>query len=150
MESSGPLALLLLRAEMHFQISVLVGGSKPTDQHATPQVFGGNTVESHSDCNDLDANGAFHPNLAAPLGPIRSSVTAVLTGDINTWAHAAVDRLAPLIGDPESVDEVRFLLLEQRFLEHLEANEVMPAVTLLRNQITPMQRNTERVHTLAR
>ncbi|KAF7232291.1 WD repeat-containing protein 26 [Paragonimus skrjabini miyazakii] len=64
-------------------------------------------------------------------------------------AHAAVDRLAPLIGDPESVDEVRFLLLEQRFLEHLEANEVMPAVTLLRNQITPMQRNTERVHTLA-
>ncbi|KAF6777917.1 hypothetical protein AHF37_02615 [Paragonimus kellicotti] len=68
---------------------------------------------------------------------------------VHQRAHAAVDRLAPLIGDPESVDEVRFLLLEQRFLEHLEANEVMPAVTLLRNQITPMQRNTERVHTLA-
>ncbi|CAH8585136.1 unnamed protein product [Dicrocoelium dendriticum] len=64
-------------------------------------------------------------------------------------AEAAVDRLAPLIGDSESAEEVRFLLLEQRFLEHLEANEVMPAVTLLRNRITPMQRNTDRVHTLA-
>ncbi|KAA0196107.1 WD repeat-containing protein 26, partial [Fasciolopsis buskii] len=64
-------------------------------------------------------------------------------------AEAAVERLAPLIGDPDRVDEVQFLLLEQRFLEYLEANEVMPAVTLLRNRITPMQRNTERVHTLA-
>ncbi|THD21257.1 WD repeat-containing protein 26 [Fasciola hepatica] len=64
-------------------------------------------------------------------------------------AEAAVERLAPLIADSDRVDEIYFLLLEQRFLEHLEANEVMPAVTLLRNRITPMQRNTERVHTLA-
>ncbi|TGZ75480.1 hypothetical protein CRM22_000347 [Opisthorchis felineus] len=73
---------------------------------------------------------------------------ATLEGRWND-AEAAVDRLAPLIGDLDSADEIRFLLLEQRFLEHLEANEVMPAVTLLRNRITPMQRNTERVHTLA-
>lgn len=73
---------------------------------------------------------------------------AVLEG---RWidAETAIDKLAPMVGDPNSVEEVRFLLLEQRFLEHLEANEVMPAVTLLRNRITPMQRNTERVHTLA-
>ncbi|CAH8875157.1 unnamed protein product [Trichobilharzia szidati] len=64
-------------------------------------------------------------------------------------AEATIDKLAPMIGDVNSVEEVRFLILEQRFLEHLEANEVMPAVTLLRNRITPMQRNTERVHTLA-
>ncbi|CAH8649272.1 unnamed protein product [Heterobilharzia americana] len=64
-------------------------------------------------------------------------------------AEAAIDKLAPLIGDVNSIEEVRFLILEQQFLEHLEANEVMPAVTLLRNRITPMQRNTERVHTLA-
>ncbi|CAH8656294.1 unnamed protein product [Schistosoma intercalatum] len=64
-------------------------------------------------------------------------------------AEAAIDKLAPMIGDLNSVEEVRFLILEQQFLENLEANEVMPAVTLLRNRITPMQRNTERVHTLA-
>ncbi|KAK4475368.1 hypothetical protein MN116_002430 [Schistosoma mekongi] len=64
-------------------------------------------------------------------------------------AEAAIDKLAPMIGDTNSVEEVRFLILEQQFLEHLEANEVIPAVTLLRNRITPMQRNTERVHTLA-
>ncbi|CAL8093920.1 unnamed protein product [Calicophoron daubneyi] len=73
---------------------------------------------------------------------------ATLEGRWND-AEAALGRLAPMIGDSDSVEEVRFLLLEQRFLEHLEANEVMPAVTLLRNRITPMQRNTERVHTLA-
>ncbi|VEL10456.1 unnamed protein product [Protopolystoma xenopodis] len=65
-------------------------------------------------------------------------------------AEKALDQLSLVIPRSRNLDEVRFLILEQRFLEHLEANEVMPAVTLLRNRITPMQRNRERVHTLAR
>ncbi|KER24036.1 hypothetical protein T265_08207 [Opisthorchis viverrini] len=63
---------------------------------------------------------------------------ATLEGRWND-AEAAVDRLAPLIRDLDSADEIRLLLLEQRFLEHLEANEAMHAVTLLRNRITSMR-----------
>ncbi|TPP39730.1 WD repeat-containing protein 26 [Fasciola gigantica] len=74
---------------------------------------------------------------------------AVLNGRWND-AEAAVQGLASVIADPEHVDEIRFLILEQKFLEHLESDEIVQAVALLRNRITPMQRNLNRVHTLAR
>lgn len=46
--------------------------------------------------------------------------------------------------------EMRFLLLEQKYLELLESGQAMEALTCLRSQLTPLQHNMERVHQLSR
>jgi len=44
---------------------------------------------------------------------------------------------------------MRFLLLEQKYLEHLEDSRVLDALACLRNELTPLKYNTERVHELS-
>lgn len=44
---------------------------------------------------------------------------------------------------------MKFLLLEQKYLEFLEDGRVLDALHVLRNELTPLQHNTKRVHTLS-
>lgn len=45
---------------------------------------------------------------------------------------------------------VKFLIAEQKFMEHLEARETKKALSVLRNELAPLNRNQERLHQLSR
>lgn len=45
---------------------------------------------------------------------------------------------------------MKFLLLEQKYLEHLEDGHSLDALHCIRNELTPLKHNTERVHELTR
>lgn len=45
--------------------------------------------------------------------------------------------------------EMKFLLLEQKYLEYLEEGKVLEALQVLRNELTPLGHNTGRVHQLS-
>lgn len=47
------------------------------------------------------------------------------------------------------LQEMKFLLLEQKYLEYLEEGRVLEALHVLRNELTPLQYNTPRVHQLS-
>lgn len=44
---------------------------------------------------------------------------------------------------------MKFLLLEQKYLEYLEDERPIDALHVLRNELTPLQHNTPRVHQLS-
>lgn len=44
---------------------------------------------------------------------------------------------------------MKFVVLEQKYLEHLEAGRVLDALHVLRNELTPLQYDTPRVHRLS-
>lgn len=64
-------------------------------------------------------------------------------------ADAALNELRTMLDDANSLKEMRFLLLEQKYLELLEGGQAMEALTCLRSQVTPLQHNMERVHQLS-
>ena len=45
--------------------------------------------------------------------------------------------------------KMRFLLLEEKYLEMLEDGRVMEALNVLRSELTPLRHDTPRVHTLS-
>lgn len=81
----------------------------------------------------------------------------VMDGDWNK-ADSDLTELKSLL-DPSSKDfehqsgnlyeEMKFLLLEQKYLEYLEDGRVLDALHVLRNELTPLQHNTSRVHELS-
>ncbi|KAJ8947528.1 hypothetical protein NQ318_005005 [Aromia moschata] len=72
----------------------------------------------------------------------------VMDGD---WCKADHDlqELRPLLGQTTNLLEMKFLLLEQKYLEYLEDGRVLDALHVLRNELTPLQHNTIRVHQLS-
>ncbi|KAG0028972.1 hypothetical protein BGZ81_004242 [Podila clonocystis] len=51
--------------------------------------------------------------------------------------------------DPvDSLPTVKFLIREQKFLELLESGHIKSALVVLRSELTPLNKNMERVHTL--
>lgn len=44
---------------------------------------------------------------------------------------------------------MRFLLLEAKYLEYLDEGLHMEALHVLRNELTPLKHNTDRVHQLS-
>nr|XP_023018233.1 WD repeat-containing protein 26 [Leptinotarsa decemlineata] len=72
----------------------------------------------------------------------------VLDGD---WTKADHDlqELRPLLGQSTNLLEMKFLILEQKYLEYLEDARVLDALHVLRNELTPLQHNTARVHQLS-
>lgn len=45
---------------------------------------------------------------------------------------------------------MKFLLLEQKYLEYLEDGKALDALHVLRSELTPLQHNIEKVHALSR
>lgn len=48
-----------------------------------------------------------------------------------------------------SLQKMKFLLLEQKYLELVEDGKILEALQCLRQELTPLKFNTERVHTLS-
>lgn len=48
-----------------------------------------------------------------------------------------------------STQKMKFLLLEQKYLELVEEGKILEALHCLREELTPLKFNTERVHTLS-
>lgn len=44
---------------------------------------------------------------------------------------------------------MKFLLLQQKYLEYLEDGKVLEALQVLRAELTPLKYNTERIHILS-
>lgn len=44
---------------------------------------------------------------------------------------------------------MKFLLLQQKYLEYLEDGKVLEALQVLRGELTPLKYNTERIHVLS-
>ncbi|XP_037933993.1 WD repeat-containing protein 26 homolog [Teleopsis dalmanni] len=74
----------------------------------------------------------------------------VLSGEWNK-ADADLKELEPLIdnGKPSTIIEMKFILLEQKYLEYLDDSFPMEALHVLRNELTPLQHNISRVHQLS-
>ncbi|XP_065158210.1 WD repeat-containing protein 26 isoform X2 [Atheta coriaria] len=72
----------------------------------------------------------------------------IMDGD---WSKADHDlqELKGLLGQSHNMVEMKFLLLEQKYLEYLEDGRVLDALHVLRNELTPLQHNTARVHQLS-
>lgn len=45
---------------------------------------------------------------------------------------------------------MKFLICEQKYLEYLEDGKVLDALHVLRNELTPLQHNIDKVHILSR
>lgn len=44
---------------------------------------------------------------------------------------------------------MKFLLLQQKYLEYLEDGKVLEALQVLRGELTPLKYNTDRIHVLS-
>ncbi|XP_046415660.1 WD repeat-containing protein 26 isoform X4 [Neodiprion virginianus] len=73
----------------------------------------------------------------------------VMDGDWNKADHDLNELKSFLHGSSQSLVEMKFLLLEQKYLEYLEEGLVLEALQVLRNELTPLGHNTGRVHQLS-
>lgn len=48
-----------------------------------------------------------------------------------------------------AAQRMKFLLLQQKYLEYLEDGKVLEALQVLRAELTPLKYNTERIHVLS-
>jgi len=64
-------------------------------------------------------------------------------------ADADLSELRSMVECTQGTLKMKFLLLEQKYLEYLEDGRVLDALHCLRNELTPLKFNTERVHKLS-
>uniref|UniRef100_A0A673GVL3 WD repeat-containing protein 26 n=1 Tax=Sinocyclocheilus rhinocerous TaxID=307959 RepID=A0A673GVL3_9TELE len=50
---------------------------------------------------------------------------------------------------PSAIVRMKFLLLQQKYLEYLEDGKVLEALQVLRGELTPLKYNTDRIHVLS-
>ncbi|OQR69625.1 WD repeat-containing protein 26-like [Tropilaelaps mercedesae] len=72
----------------------------------------------------------------------------VMNGQLDL-AIADLIELEPLLLGSNAIKKMRFLLLEEKFLEFLAQNKTMDALACLRTQLSPLKHNIERVHQLS-
>nr|CAB3267691.1 WD repeat-containing protein 26 [Phallusia mammillata] len=66
-----------------------------------------------------------------------------------TKVEATLLEMKPLLKHQRHLQKMRFLVMEQKFLELLEEGKMLDALTCLRNQITPLRIFINRVHLLS-
>ena len=68
------------------------------------------------------------------------------------WSSAERDlgEVQSLLPDVKSLNIMRFLILEHKYLEKLEEGHVIEALSVLRNELSPLNYDTDRVHQLSR
>uniref|UniRef100_A0A4W5L3F1 CTLH domain-containing protein n=1 Tax=Hucho hucho TaxID=62062 RepID=A0A4W5L3F1_9TELE len=64
-------------------------------------------------------------------------------------ADSDLNELKALMHSPSAIVRMKFLLLQQKYLEYLEDAKVLEALQVLRAELTPLQYNTERIHILS-
>ncbi|KAG5276928.1 hypothetical protein AALO_G00111470 [Alosa alosa] len=67
------------------------------------------------------------------------------------WDKAENDlnELKALMHSPNAIVRMKFLLLQQKYLEFLEDGKVLEALQVLRGELTPLKYNTDRIHVLS-
>uniref|UniRef100_A0A8C8H630 WD repeat-containing protein 26 n=1 Tax=Oncorhynchus tshawytscha TaxID=74940 RepID=A0A8C8H630_ONCTS len=67
------------------------------------------------------------------------------------WEKAENDlnELRALMHSPNAIVRMKFLLLQQKYLEYLEDGKVLEALQVLRGELTPLKYNTDRIHVLS-
>ncbi|GCB82384.1 hypothetical protein scyTo_0022902, partial [Scyliorhinus torazame] len=65
--------------------------------------------------------------------------------------HSAAGRVCarPPLTPVPPMQRMKFLLLEQKYLEFLEDGKVLEALQVLRFELTPLKYNTDRIHALS-
>ncbi|XP_048880810.1 WD repeat-containing protein 26-like isoform X2 [Brienomyrus brachyistius] len=66
-----------------------------------------------------------------------------------TKAESDLNELKARMRCPSAVVRMRFLLLQQKYLEYLEDGKVLEALQVLRAELTPLKYNTDRIHVLS-
>lgn len=64
---------------------------------------------------------------------------------LNTEFKFCFSQISPL----SSPQRMKFLLLQQKYLEYLEDGKVLEALQVLRGELTPLKYNTDRIHVLS-
>ncbi|XP_061814347.1 WD repeat-containing protein 26-like isoform X1 [Nerophis lumbriciformis] len=64
-------------------------------------------------------------------------------------AESDLNELKALMHSPTAIVRMKFLLLQQKYLEFLEDGKVLEALQVLRAELTPLKFNTERIHVLS-
>lgn len=64
-------------------------------------------------------------------------------------AESDLNELKALMHSPSAIVRMKFLLLQQKYLEYLEDGKVLEALQVLRAELTPLKYNTERIHVLS-
>ncbi|XP_028326050.1 WD repeat-containing protein 26 isoform X1 [Gouania willdenowi] len=64
-------------------------------------------------------------------------------------AESDLNELKTLMHSPSAIVRMKFLLLQQKYLEYLEDGKVLEALQVLRAELTPLKYNTERIHVLS-
>ncbi|XP_035277304.1 WD repeat-containing protein 26 isoform X2 [Anguilla rostrata] len=64
-------------------------------------------------------------------------------------AESDLNELKALMHSPSAIVKMKFLLLQQKYLEFLEDGKVLEALQVLRGELTPLKYNTERIHVLS-
>nr|XP_046256826.1 WD repeat-containing protein 26 isoform X2 [Scatophagus argus] len=64
-------------------------------------------------------------------------------------AESDLNELKALMLSPSAIVRMKFLLLQQKYLEYLEDGKVLEALQVLRAELTPLKYNTERIHILS-
>lgn len=72
----------------------------------------------------------------------------IMDGDWSKADHDLND-LECLLDSHGDLVEMKFLILEQKYLEYLEDSRVLDALHVLRNELTPLNHNTAKVHELS-
>lgn len=72
----------------------------------------------------------------------------IMDGDWDKAEHD-LNELSAVVDTDKGIQQMKFLLLEQKYLEYLEDSRVMEALHCLRHELTPLKYNTERVHALS-
>ncbi|KAG7474029.1 WD repeat-containing protein 26-like [Solea senegalensis] len=64
-------------------------------------------------------------------------------------AESDLNELKAMMHSPSAIVRMKFLLLQQKYLEYLEDGKVLEALQVLRAELTPLKYNTERIHVLS-
>lgn len=57
--------------------------------------------------------------------------------------------MGSFVEKPIHLTQMKFIILEQKYLEYLEKGQVVDALQVLREELSPLQYNIERVHLLS-
>lgn len=82
-----------------------------------------------------------HPNAAKFRHSVLGGCWEAVLKDLTTLGH--------FVEHPEHLVQMKFLILEQKYLECLEKGKVVEALKVLREELTPLQFQVDKVHTLS-
>ncbi|CAG14618.1 unnamed protein product, partial [Tetraodon nigroviridis] len=95
------------------------------------------------------ASGAGVPPPPRDLHPSRPFGLAAESVCFCLQAESDLNELKALMHSPSAMVRMKFLLLQQKYLEYLEDGKVLEALQVLRAELTPLKYNTERIHVLS-